>query len=215
MEKVIISLCLFLFPVLSFAQGKSQPSDIINTELLINLHKKQQDGLKKRVAQGIVVKKTTETVKKTTNTFEELHNELTSRYSLLSAWTSTGLTMFQLATEVKDVLPLVYKFGQRTKYLTNIYIANEYLKTIESLEVEVKFLATSIKKIPLLKADAKSITELLFEIQYRVTKIKRVLSNCLFMVEGYIALQSMSYYKEDPIDKARIATSIIKRYSQK
>lgn len=214
MEKVIITLLFILMAEgSSFAQSE-QPADIINTELLINMHKKQQDALKKRVAKGIVITQATETVKQTTNTFEELHKQLSNRFSTISTFATTGLTAWQLVTEIKDTLPLITRFAQCTKYLTNLYVINEYIKTIEQMKIEGQFLTSSIKRIPLLKADAKSIMELLLEIQSRVTNIRRSLHNCLFMVQGYVALQHMKHDNE-VIDKARIATKIIKRYSEK
>ena len=132
---------------------------------------------------------------------------------MISAWSSTALSALQLGNEIKATFPLLSTFARQTKYLKNLNIVQEYARAIEGIYIECQYLSATIKKIPLLKADAVSIAEVIMELQARVTSINQILRNCTFMVQGYIALQEYKY-QDNIVDKARIATKIIADYSK-
>lgn len=215
MEKVI-KVFLILF-VLSFcggiAKAQEQPMDIPTLEILIDFHKKKYDKLSDRAlkeAAKIVVTNTTTDLSKE---YEKLHKELTSRVTGYLQWVAVGTQAISLAKDVKDSFALIKVFSMQTRYLTNIYVVREYLTAIDGIKTQCTYLSATIKKIPLLRANAKEITEVLSELQSRVSAIKQYLSSCNFMVQGYVALQNMNY-QQNPIDKARIASKIIREYSR-
>lgn len=213
-KKLSFCLLLCLLPYCSaFAQDVDKPMDIPSLELLINFHKKKYDRLQDRNKSELGHTSISNTVKEIANDYQMVHKELSSRYSIVSSWASTALTALQLAKEIRDTYPLLNSFISYTKYLKNVYVIREYLNAIDRLNLECKYLSATIKKIPLLKADAQEIMALLFELQSRVSNINTYLRNCVFMVQGYIALQNMGY-KSSFVDKSKIALKIISEYSK-
>lgn len=214
MERLITILCFVaLFAAPSFAQ-EAKPMDIPSLELLIKFHKDKYKKLEERNKQEIGHSTMSSTVANVTKNYEELHKELSARYSMLSAWGTTAISTLRLAKEVKDTFPLLNTFIEYTRHLKNIHVIKEYANTIEVINLECKYLSSTIKKIPLLRANAAEITEVIMELQARVSSINRYLNNCIFMVEGYVALQNIGY-NTSPIDKARIANKIILDFSKK
>lgn len=214
-KKLSFSLlfCLFLPYCTALAQNVDKPMDIPSLELLIAFHKQKYDRLQDRNKSELGHTSISNTVKEIANDYQMVHKELSSRYSIVSSWASTALTALQLAREIKDTYPLLNSFVSYTKHLKNVYVIREYLNTIELLNLECKYLSATIKKIPLLKADAQEIMELLLDLQSRVRNINTYLKNCVFMVQGYIALQNIGY-KSSIVDKSKIALKIISEYSK-
>lgn len=213
MEKVILIISLALLPLVSYSQNVDKPMDIPSLELLIKSHKEKYNRLEQRNKNEMQHSAWSATVANVTDKYEELHKELTTRYSMVSAWGTTALSALQLANEIKGTFPLLNTFIQQTKYLKNIYVIREYVNTIEAINLECKYLSATIKKIPLLRADAQSILEVILELDARISSINQYLKNCIFMVEGYIALEGVGY-KTSIVDKGRIANKIIQDYSR-
>ncbi|CCY08630.1 unknown [Porphyromonas sp. CAG:1061] len=214
MEKLILLLGLLIFPIVT-CQGQSvaKPMDIPTVELLIHFHKRKYDKLDERTKNEVKHSAITKTASNVYEKYEQLNKELSARYSIISAWGSTALSALQLANEIKATYPLISTFIRQTRELKNIYVINEYAKAIEGIQIECQYLSATIKKIPLLKADAAAIAEVILELQTRVTSINQILRNCTFMVQGYIALQGIKY-QDNIIDKAKIANKIIAEYSK-
>ena len=214
MGKLTLILALMIFPfVLCYSQEVDKPMDIPTLELLIDFHKKKYNRLDERTKNEVKHQALSKVVTDVTKKYEELNEELSARYSMISAWSSTALSALQLGNEIKATFPLLSTFARQTKYLKNLNIVQEYARAIEGIYIECQYLSATIKKIPLLKADAVSIAEVIMELQARVTSINQILRNCTFMVQGYIALQEYKY-QDNIVDKARIATKIIADYSK-
>lgn len=213
MEKIILIIALAVLPLVGYSQVTAKPMDIPSLELLIKSHKVKYDRLEYRNKNEMKHSAWSITVANVTNKYEEMHKELTTRYSMVSAWGTTALAALNLAKDIKDTFPLLNTFIQQTKHLTNIYVIREYANTIEAINLECKYLSATIKKIPLLRADAQSILEVILELEARVSSINQYLKNCIFMVEGYITLQGIGY-KTSIVDKGRIATKIIQDYTR-
>lgn len=214
MAKLTLIVALLFFPlVLCYSQEVEKPMDIPTLELLIDFHKKKYNRLDERTKNEVKHQALSKVVTDVTKKYEELNKELSARYSMISAWSSTALSALQLGNEIKATFPLLSTFARQTKYLKNLNIVQEYARAIEGIYIECQYLSATIKKIPLLKADAVSIAEVIMELQARVTSINQILRNCTFMVQGYIALQEYKY-QDNIVDKARIATKIIADYSK-
>ena len=215
MEKIIRLYLVIAFAFLtpSLVKAQDQPIDIPTLEILIDWHKQKYNKLSDRAireATKLAVSKQTTTL---SEEYEKLHKEITSRYTSYLAWGSLGIDAISLAKDVKDSFELIKTFAIQVKYVTNIYVVREYLNALDGIRTQCTYLSATIKKIPLLRANAQEIAEVLFELKARVSTIKQYLSNCNFMVQGYVALQKMKY-NNNPIDKARIATKIIKDYAK-
>lgn len=213
MGKITLIIALTLLPLFGYSQNVSKPMDIPSLELLIKSHKEKYDRLEQRNKNEMRHSAWSSTVANVTDKYDDLHKELTTRYSMVSAWGTTALAALNLAKDIKDTFQLLNTFIKQTKYLKNIYVIREYANTIEAINLECKYLSATIKKIPLLRADAQLILEVILELDARVSSINQYLKNCIFMVEGYIALQSVGY-KNSIVDKGRIATKIIQDYTR-
>ena len=202
-----------ILPMFANAQDVTEPTDIATTEALIDSHKHKHNALKDRSFTEAAKLSISETATTLSTEYEKLHKELSSQYANFSAWGSVGLTAFRIAKDIKDAYPLIVSFTKNLKYVTNIYVLKEYLDTAEAIRIQCNYLSAIAKKIPLLKANAKEISDVLFSLQQRISAITYYLRSCNFMVIGYMALQRNTP-KSNPIDKARIATQIIKEYSK-
>lgn len=215
MKKTVIAitlviLCSLTCPTMAVAQ---KPMDIPTLELLIDWHKRKYDKLSERAdreaAKNVVVKKAQEL----SEGYEDLHKRLTSRYTSYMAWGSVGISVLSLSKDLKKCAVQLQMFAIQVKYVKNMYVLREYIRTIEGLRVQYKYLWITIRKIPLLRANPKELQEIIIELQSSLTAINSCLYSCNFMVQGYKALEEMNY-RQDPIDKAKIATQIIRDYSK-
>lgn len=215
MKKTVIAitlviLCSLTCPTMAVAQ---KPMDIPTLELLIDWHKRKYDKLSERAdkeaAKNVVVKKAQEL----SEGYEDLHKRLTSRYTSYMAWGAVGISVLSLSKDLKKCAVQLQMFAIQVKYVKNMYVLREYIRTIEGLRVQYKYLSTTIRKIPLLRANPKELQEIIIELQSSLTAINSCLYSCNFMVQGYRALEEMNY-PHDPIDKAKIATQIIRDYSK-
>lgn len=215
MKKTVIAitlviLCSLTCPTMAVAQ---KPMDIPTLELLIDWHKRKYDKLSERAdreaAKNVVVKKAQEL----SEGYEDLHKRLTSRYTSYMAWGSVGISVLSLSKDLKKCAVQLQMFAIQVKYVKNMYVLREYIQTIEGLRVQYKYLWITIRKIPLLRANPKELQEIIIELQSSLTAINSCLYSCNFMVQGYKALEEMNY-RQDPIDKAKIATQIIRDYSK-
>lgn len=206
----LVILCSLTCPTMAVAQ---KPMDIPTLELLIDWHKRKYDKLSERAdreaAKNVVVKKAQEL----SEGYEDLHKRLTSRYTSYMAWGSVGISVLSLSKDLKKCAVQLQMFAIQVKYVKNMYVLREYIRTIEGLRVQYKYLWITIRKIPLLRANPKELQEIIIELQSSLTAINSCLYSCNFMVQGYKALEEMNY-RQDPIDKAKIATQIIRDYSK-
>lgn len=206
----LVILCSLTCPTMAVAQ---KPMDIPTLELLIDWHKRKYDKLSERAdreaAKNVVVKKAQEL----SEGYEDLHKRLTSRYTSYMAWGSVGISVLSLSKDLKKCAVQLQMFAIQVKYVKNMYVLREYIRTIEGLRVQYKYISTTIRKIPLLRANPKELQEIIIELQSSLTAINSCLYSCNFMVQGYKALEEMNYH-QDPIDKAKIATQIIRDYSK-
>lgn len=206
----LVILCSLTCPTMAVAQ---KPMDIPTLELLIDWHKRKYDKLSERAdreaAKNVVVKKAQEL----SEGYEDLHKRLTSRYTSYMAWGSVGISVLSLSKDLKKCAVQLQMFAIQVKYVKNMYVLREYIRTIEGLRVQYKYLWITIRMIPLLRANPKELQEIIIELQSSLTAINSCLYSCNFMVQGYKALEEMNY-RQDPIDKAKIATQIIRDYSK-
>lgn len=204
----LLILCSLTCPTMAVAQ---KPMDIPTLELLIDWHKRKYDKLSDRAdreaAKNVVVKKAQEL----SEGYEDLHKRLTSRYTSYMAWGAVGISVLSLSKDLKKCAVQLQMFAIQVKYVKNMYVLREYIRTIEGLRVQYKYLSTTIRKIPLLRANPKELQEVIIELQSSLTAINSCLYSCNFMVQGYKALEEMNYH-QDTIDKAKIATQIIRDY---
>lgn len=211
MKLAIIVGFLFFSPTMMKAQD--QPMDIPTLEILIDWHKQKYNKLSDRALREAAKLGVSSTTKTLSEQYEQLHKEITSRYTSYLAWGSLALDAISLAKEVKDSFTEIQTFSVQVRYITNIYVVREYLTALEGIRTQCTYIAATIKRIPLLHANAQEISQMIWELKSRVSVIRQYLSNCNFMVQGYISLQKMGYNR-NPVDKAKIAVQIIKDYGK-
>lgn len=193
---------------------EAEPMDIPTLELFIDAHKAKYKKLDQRVLAESAKLQITQTTKSLSEQYEELHKELGERYNALSAWTSVGLSALRLMSEVRKSYTLIKTFGGQVKYIDNIYVLREYMLAIDYLQRQCKYLTATVKKLPALRADPQSLTEVIFELQTVVSSINLYLDRCNFIVRGYKLLQDAKFVKFPIVDQAKIATQIIRDFSK-
>lgn len=208
---VAVSLCIASFDL--HAQ-EAKPMDIPTLEILIDAHKAKYDKLDKRVLEEVAKLGATKSTKKLSEQYEELQGELSKRYNSALAWTSVGLSALRLAKDIRRSYDLLKTFGTQVKYVKNIYVLREYTTAVGYLAAQYEYLNASVKKLPLMRADPQSLSQVVLELQTRVTAINYYLYQCNYMVQGYKLLEEAKYSGFTPIDKAKIATQIIKDFSK-
>lgn len=217
MEKVISILvgviCLCAASADLRAQD-SEPMDIPTLELLIDAHKAKYDKLDKRVLEETAKLGVTKSTKKLSEQYEELQKELSERYNSALAWSSVGLSVLSLSQDFHRSYDLMRTFGTQVKYVKNIYVLKEYLEASRYLRTQIVCFHAIIEELPLLRADPQSLSQIILEIQTRVSEINIYLFNCNFMVHGYMLLGEAHYSGYTPVDKAKIAAEIIRDFSK-